>query len=62
MRASRKLSLFVRLLSTNGLGGIEGDLFEADFWPASKSTIKYRIRSAVPQAEAAIAIATSLDR
>ena len=33
---------------------------EADFGPASKSAIKRRIRSAVTQAEAAIAIATSL--
>src|ERR1035437_634403 len=33
---------------------------QADFWPASKSAIKCRIRSAVTQAEAAIAIATSL--
>jgi hypothetical protein len=33
---------------------------EADFGPASKSAIKCRIRSALTQAEAAIAIATSL--
>lgn len=37
-------------------------LLEPDFWPASKSAIKCRIRSAVTQAEAAIAIATSLHR
>ncbi len=36
------------------------DLLEADFGPASKSAIKCRIRSALTQAEAAIAIATSL--
>ena len=38
------------------------DFPEADFWPASKSAIKCRIRSALTQAEAAIAIATSLHR
>ena len=38
------------------------DVPQADFWPASKSAIKCRIRSAVTQAEAAIAIATSLHR
>jgi hypothetical protein len=35
---------------------------EADFGPVSKSAIKYRIRSAVTQAEAKIAIAISLHR
>jgi hypothetical protein len=35
---------------------------EADFGPASKSAIKCRIRSALTQAEAAIAIATFLHR
>jgi len=44
------------------LGEINSDLPEADFWPASKSAIKCRIRFAVTQAEAAIAIATSLHR
>jgi hypothetical protein len=39
----------------NGLGGNGSDLPEADFGPASKSAIKCRIRSAVTQAEAAIA-------
>jgi hypothetical protein len=34
----------------------------ADFWPASKFAIECRIRSAVTQAEVAIAIATSLRR
>ena len=32
------------------------DLREEDFWPTSKSAIKCRIRSAVTQAEAAIAL------
>jgi hypothetical protein len=45
-----------------GLGEINGDVLEADFGPASKSAIKCRIRSALTQAEAAIAIATSLHR
>jgi hypothetical protein len=35
------------------------DLLEADFWTASKCAIKCRTRSAVTQAEAAFAIATS---
>jgi len=35
---------------------------QADFGPASKSAIKCRIRSALTQVEAAIAIATSLHR
>jgi len=39
-----------------------GNFSEEDFWPASKSAIKFRIRSDVTQAEAAIAIATSLHR
>jgi hypothetical protein len=34
----------------------------ADFWPASQSAIKCRIRSGMTQAEAAIAIVASLDR
>jgi len=34
---------------------MSGDLLEADFSPASKSAIKCRIRSAVTQAETAIA-------
>ncbi|MGA3199873.1 MAG: hypothetical protein ABSD89_10790 [Halobacteriota archaeon] len=41
---------------------INGDLLEEDFGTTSKSAIKCRIRSAVTQAEAAIAIATSLHR
>ena len=44
-----------RLLARNGLGRKLSDLPEADFGPASKSAIKRRIRSAVTQAEAAIA-------
>jgi hypothetical protein len=43
-----------------GLEEINGDVLDADFGPASKSAIKCRIRSALTQAEAAIAIATSL--
>jgi hypothetical protein len=39
-----------------------GNDLEADFWPASESAIKCRIRSAVTQAEAAIAIASSPPR
>jgi len=35
---------------------------EEDFWTASMCAIKWRTRSAVTQAEAAIAIATSLHR
>ena len=45
-----------------GLEEINGDLPEADFWPASKSAIKCRIHSALTQAEAAIEIATPLHR
>jgi hypothetical protein len=35
---------------------------EADFWTTSNCAIKCRIRSALTQAEAAIAVATSLHR
>lgn len=35
---------------------------KADFWTTSNCAIKCRIRSALTQAEAAIAIATSLHR
>ena len=48
----------IRKLSRN----VASHLLERDFGPASKSAIKCRIRSAVTQAEAAIAIATSLHR
>jgi len=50
------------IVEKTGLEEINCDLPEADFWPASKSAIKCRIRFAVTQAEAAIAIATSLHR
>jgi hypothetical protein len=43
-----------------GLDVFSLDVSEADFGPASKSAIKCRIRSALTQAEAAIA--TSLHR
>jgi len=44
------------------IGVTESLVLEADFWPASKSAIKCRIRPAATQAEPAIAIATSLHR
>ncbi len=54
-------TITVYRLARNGLrGDAMDDLLEADFGPASKSAIKCRIRSALTQAEAAIAIATSL--
>jgi hypothetical protein len=52
-----------RKLARNGLRrDLWMDVLEADFGPASKSAIKCRIRSALTQAEAAIAIVTSLHR
>jgi hypothetical protein len=45
-----------------GMEKITSDFLEADFWPASTSAIKCRIRSAVTQAEAAIASAYPLHR
>ena len=46
--------------SKRAWGEINADVLEADFGPASKSANKCRIRTAVTQAEAAIA--TSLHR
>jgi len=45
-----------------GFEEISTDLVEDDFWTTSKCAIKCRTRSAVTQAEAAIAIATSRHR
>ena len=45
-----------------GLDVFSLDVSEADFGLASKSAIKCRIRSALTQAEAAIAVAASLHR
>jgi hypothetical protein len=59
------MSLGCQLLGSwpeTGLEEMSNDLLEADFWTTSKCAIKCRTRSAVTQAEAAIAIATSLHR
>jgi len=60
--ASAKARLLGPDYPETGFEEISTDLLENDFWTTSKCAIKCRTRPAVTQAEAAIAIATSLHR